>query len=249
MPVTLVTGGSSGIGAAVARRALDAGHRVIIFDRAEPPEALRRDDVVFHKVDVADPDAIESIAVALERAENLPDGLVTCAGVLQRPLPPDQLTWKEWDLVQDIHVRGAYACCKSFGARMAARGGGAIVTISSVAGLQSSPLHSYGPAKAAIAHLTRTLAMEWGRHGVRVNCVAPGFTKTPALDRGIANRTLTPTQLEAQSALGRLVAPEEIAEAIHFLLSPAASAITGIVLPVDAGNLVATPWAAYSGGE
>src|SRR5690606_23242291 len=101
----------------------------------------------------------------------------------QRPLPPETLSWKEWDLVQRVHLRGTYACCRSVGNRMAVRGRGSIVTISSISGMRSAPLHSYGPAKAGIISLSECLAAEWGPKGMRVNSVAPGFTHTPALER------------------------------------------------------------------
>src|SRR3546814_490116 len=113
--------------------------------------------------------------------------------------------------------------------------------------MRSGPLHAYGPAKAAIVNLAECLAGEWGRRGVRVNAVAPGFTETPALDRGFATGTLEPETLAQASALGRLVRAEEIAQAVTFLASDRASAITGVTLPVDAGYLVATPWQAYGG--
>src|SRR3546814_15136373 len=117
---------------------------------------------------------------------------------------------------------------------MAGRGRGAIVVIASVAGMRSGPLHSYGPAKAAIVNLAECLAGEWGRRGVRVNAVAPGFTETPALDRGFATGTLEPETLAQASALGRLVRAEEIAQAVTLLAPDRAPAITGVTLPVDA---------------
>ncbi|MEE2692713.1 MAG: SDR family oxidoreductase [Pseudomonadota bacterium] len=250
MTWTVVTGGASGIGEAVTRRLRKAGYSVVIVDCSAPADNTDSNDIIFRQIDISDEAAVEALAAELEESGVRPEALITCAGVLQRPLPPDKLSWKEWDLVQNVHLRGTYACCKSFGSRMASRGGpGAIVTVSSVAGLQSSPLHSYGPAKAAIAHLTRSLAMEWGRQGVRVNCVAPGFTKTPALDRGMTRKVLSATAMEKFSALGRLVESDEVAAAIEFLISPASSGITGVVLPVDAGNLAAAPWRAYESGE
>jgi NAD(P)-dependent dehydrogenase (short-subunit alcohol dehydrogenase family) len=137
--------------------------------------------------------------------------------------------------------------CIGTNSEMARRGGGCIVNIASVAGMRSGPLHSYGPAKAGVISLTEGLASEWGPAGVRVNCISPGFTQTPALDKGFSTNTLAQDQLEESSALGRLVAAEEIAGAALFLCSSLASAVTGVNLPVDAGYLVATPWAAYGG--
>ena len=146
-----------------------------------------------------------------------------------------------------VDLRGTYLCCAAFGARMAARGKGSIVNIASVAGMRSGPLHSYGPAKAGVIHLTECLAAEWGRNGVRVNTVSPGFTQTPALDKGKASGTLDDATMATSTALGRLIGAGEIAAAVVFLASDAASAITGANLPVDAGYLVATPWASYGG--
>ena len=130
---------------------------------------------------------------------------------------------------------------------MAVRGGGAIVTIASIAGIRSMPLHAYSPAKAAVIEMTRCLAAEWGRSGVRVNAVSPGFTRTPALQAAIDKGERDVSLLEGNSALGRMVTPENIAEAVCFLCSDAASVITGINLPVDAGWLVAGSWATYGG--
>lgn len=247
--VAIVTGGASGIGLACARRLRSAGAEVVIADRSEDVARVG-DDLGFMamRLDVADECAVDDLAARLDADGSGPSILVTCAGVLQRTLSPDELTWKEWDLVQRVHVRGTYACCRAFGTRMAASGaGGRIVTVSSVAGMRSAPLHSYGPAKAAVIAMTRSLAAEWGRRGVRVNSVAPGFTDTPALDRSFDTATLGRDRLEALSALGRLVGADEVADAALYLASDMASAVTGAVLPVDAGFLVGSDWQAYGG--
>ena len=247
--LALVTGGASGIGRAVADLLAAEGARPVLADRdaTEGAAAAQALDARFQLLDVGDEAAVATVVAEVEESYGAIDVLVTCAGVLQRTLPPSRLSWKEWDRVQRVHLRGTYACCREVGSRMAARGRGSIVTIASVAGLASGPLHSYGPAKAAIITLTEGLAAEWGRSGVRVNAVAPGFTKTPALARGLADGTLTSVDLSEASALGRLVAPEEIARAVVFLASDLSSAMTGTVLTVDAGYLVAAPWAAYGG--
>ncbi|MCP1337258.1 SDR family NAD(P)-dependent oxidoreductase [Futiania mangrovi] len=247
--LVLITGGASGIGRATAEAFAAEGARVAIADRdgAAAESAASALGGVSLAFDVGDETAVADAVARIEAGEGPIDVLVTCAGVLQKTLPPDELSWKEWDLVQRVHVRGTYACAREAGTAMARRGRGAIVTISSVAGLVSGPLHSYAPAKAAIAELTRTLAGEWGPRGVRVNAVAPGFTETPALARGFATGTLDEDALAASAALGRLVAAREIADAIVFLASDRASAITGAVLPVDAGYLTAVPWSAYGG--
>lgn len=244
----LITGGASGIGFACAKAMKSIGAHVTIADRS-PDGADIADElgVGFALLDVGDETAVEALANDLARMSQAPTVLVTSAGVLQRTLPPEELSWKEWDRVTRIHLRGTYACCRSFGARMAQTGQGSIVTISSVSGLRSGPLHAYGPAKAAVAHMSKCLAAEWGRLGVRVNSVAPGFTKTPALDRGLADGTLDEAVMRRETALGRMIAADEIAAAVVFLASPLASAITGAVLPVDAGYMVASDWGVYGG--
>lgn len=248
MPVhAVVTGGASGIGRATSEAFVRQGARVTVLDLGENAEAASvQIGADFIRADVSNAEAIEAIADQLEH-DLPPTVLVTCAGVLQRMMTPEDLSWGEWDRTMAVHQRGTFACCKSFGARMTARGSGSIVTIASVAGIGTGPLHAYGPAKAAIAHMTKGLAAEWGPKGLRVNCVAPGFTATPALERGMSAGVLSEDLMCNGVALGRLVRPEEIAEAILFLSSPAASAITGVVLPVDAGYLVTGDWAIYGG--
>lgn len=245
----LVTGGASGIGLACARRLAEAGALVVIadknFEQAQRSAAELQGQAL--ALDVGDEASVQAAAQALRERFGALDILVNSAGVLQRTLPPDQLSMKEWDFVTRIDLRGTYLCCALFGSDMAAQGRGAIVNIASVAGMTSGPLHGYGPAKAGVISLTQSLAGEWGPRAVRVNCISPGFTQTPALDKGFATATLSHDALVRSSALGRLVTADEIAKAALFLASDAASAITGVNLPVDAGFVVATPWAAYGG--
>jgi NAD(P)-dependent dehydrogenase (short-subunit alcohol dehydrogenase family) len=113
--------------------------------------------------------------------------------------------------------------------------------------MSSGPIHAYTAAKAGVIQITQTLAAEWGRTGVRVNAVSPGFTRTVALEAGIASGALNKQLLESPTAMNRLVEPIEVAQAIAWLLSPLSSGITGINLPVDAGYIVGTTWAAYGG--
>jgi NAD(P)-dependent dehydrogenase (short-subunit alcohol dehydrogenase family) len=167
--------------------------------------------------------------------------------VIQPPVRPEELSLDLWDRIVHIDQRGTYVTCVAFGRRMAARAEGAIVNIASVAGLRSMPLHSYAPAKAAVISMTACLCAAWGREGIRVNSVSPGYTATPALQAEIDAGRRDVSRLAGNAALNRLVKPSEIASAVAFLLSPAASAITGIDLPVDCGWLAGSTWGTYQG--
>ncbi len=249
--LVVVTGAASGIGEACARRFAAAGDHVVVADRnlegaQRVAAALGARGTALH-IDLGDEHSIERAAREVAESMGTAHVLVNCAGVLQRTLPPEQLSLKEWDIVSRIDLRGTYLSCVAFGAPMAARGQGAIVNIASVAGMRSGPLHAYGPAKAGVISVGECLAAEWGPRGVRVNTVSPGWTLTPALDKGMATGTLDEGHMLASTALGRLVKADEIAAAVQFLASEQASAITGVNLPVDAGFIVATPWAGYGG--
>jgi NAD(P)-dependent dehydrogenase (short-subunit alcohol dehydrogenase family) len=113
--------------------------------------------------------------------------------------------------------------------------------------MTSGPIHAYTAAKAGVIQITQTLAAEWGRARVRVNAVSPGFTRTVALEAGIASGALNRDRLVRNTAMNRLVEPVEVAHAIAWLLAPASSAVTGINLPVDAGFIAGSTWDAYGG--
>ncbi len=247
--IAVITGGASGIGAACSRMLAQRGARVVVTDRdLARAEALAQEiGGTAMALDVSSRAANEDAAAEIEARLGAVDVLVTSAGVLQRPLPPEQLTEADVDEVVRIDQIGTWNSAVAFGTRMARRGRGAILTIASIAGERSMPLHAYSPAKAAVIEMTRCLAAEWGRSGVRVNAVSPGFTLTPALAGAIAAGERDPSLLENTSAMGRMVTPEDIAEAVCFLASDAARCITGINLPVDAGWLVAGSWATYGG--
>lgn len=245
----VVTGGASGIGQACADIFANMGAFVFVADRDTTAAAAMASRIggVALQIDVGDENSVVAAANSIRDNYGSVDVLVNCAGVLQRTLPPGELSQREWDFVSHIDLRGTYLCCVAFGVPMAQRHSGSIVNIASVAGMRSGPLHSYGPAKAGVISLTESLAGEWGPKGIRVNCVSPGFTQTPALDRGFSTHTLEAEALRQASALGRLVMAEEIAQAVLFLASSRASAVTGVNLPVDAGYLVAGSWGPYGG--
>lgn len=252
--IAVVTGGASGIGEACAVRLAERGARVAVvdIDAGGADEVARRlpsagEAHAAFGLDVRDAEAIEATAGRIDGRMGPADVLVTSAGVIQVPLPPDELSLSDWDNVVAVDQRGVYLSCLAFGRRMAARRRGAIVNIASIAGMRSMPLHSYAPAKAAVISMTECLAAEWGRSQVRVNAVAPGYTRTPALQAAIDSGKRDASALEHSSALGRMVEPAEFADAVAFLASDDARAITGVTLPVDAGWLVAGSWHGYGG--
>lgn len=244
----LVTGGASGIGAACVALLRERGATVIVADLdVEKAAAVAENPEQAFQLDVSQPDEVEQLALKLETAGLEVEYLVNCAGIVQSPLPPHELAIDAYRQVIDVDLEGTYHCCAVFGSAMASRGRGAIVNIGSVAGMRSMPLHAYSPAKAAVINLTECLAAEWGRSGVRVNTVSPGYTVTAALQHQIDLGLRDPEKLKQNSALGTLIMPQDIAGPIVFLLSDEASMITGINLPVDAGWLVSGSWSTFGG--
>ncbi|WP_353154421.1 SDR family oxidoreductase [Pollutimonas bauzanensis] len=244
----LVTGGASGIGRACVELLRARGATVIVADvNYEQAIQVAMQSELAWQADVASIEQIEGLADSLQRNSLQVDLLVNCAGIVQSPLSPHQLDHHRYREVLSIDLDGTYNCCTVFGSAMARRGFGAIVNIASVAGMRSMPLYAYSPAKAAVISLTECLAAEWGRSGVRVNAVSPGYTVTAALQGQIDQGLRDPEKLKENSALGMLIKPEDIARAIGFLLSDEASMITGINLPVDAGWLVSGSWSTFGG--
>jgi len=247
--IAVVTGGASGIGAACARLLAARGAKVVVADMNEAGAMAVAAELggAGYAIDVRDADAVTALAEKTERDVGPTDILVTSAGIVQAPLPPEDLPLEVYDNVIAVNLRGTYLTAKAYGAFMVQRRRGAIVTISSITAERSVPLHAYAPTKAAVTNLTAGLAAEWGSAGIRVNTVEPGFTRTPALQDQIDRGNRDPALLAANSTLGRMVEPEEIAKAVAFLASDEASAITGIALPVDAGFFCAGSWHPYGG--
>lgn len=248
--VVVVTGGASGIGRSCAELLASCGATVVIADRniAAARDAAAATGAHAFELDISDTDAVEASAHELQEKFGGVHMLVANAGVIQsRIWGPEKFSMEEWDRIFAIDLRGTFACCASYGSRMATEGGGSIVAIASISGMRSSPLHAYSVAKAAVLQMTSNLAVEWGRSGVRVNSVSPGYTLTPVIRQTIASGLRDPSRMNGMSALGRMVEPSEVAAAVAFLLGDEASAITGVNLPVDAGWLAATSWHTYEG--
>jgi NAD(P)-dependent dehydrogenase (short-subunit alcohol dehydrogenase family) len=250
-PVVFITGGGGGIGRACAVKL--AKHSHVAIGEYHADTARETADSVGGTSFQCDVSSEASVADCVERIETEIgpiSALVTLAGVIQeRHFAPEDFAQQDWDRVMDINAKGTWICCRLVGSRMARRGQGAIVTVSSIAGHRSWPTHAYGPSKAAVISMTQNLAAEWGRSGVRVNSVSPGFTKTRRIEELEKSRGSNNDMLIQQTALGRWIRPEEVADAVAFLLSDEASAITGIDLAVDAGWLSAVNWSGVGSGR
>jgi NAD(P)-dependent dehydrogenase (short-subunit alcohol dehydrogenase family) len=249
----VVTGGASGIGAAVCRRVVDGGGHVAILDlnlaAAEQLASQLGPRAMAACGDVLDEEGLRHAEAAIGQRLPPPNGLVNCAGIAQVPTAIERFELKDWTRILESHLTGTYTSCRVFGSALASRGTGSIVNIASVLAFRPGPVLAYGAAKAAVVNLTEALSVHWARQGVRVNAVAPGWTDTPFLrpKERKGERDFTPI-LKA-TPMGRLMQPEEVAEVIHFLLSSAASAVTGATIPCDGGVIAGSGWAPYGGFE
>ncbi|MFC7608548.1 SDR family NAD(P)-dependent oxidoreductase [Teichococcus aestuarii] len=198
-------------------------------------------------LDVTDEAATEAAFDEIEARLGPVEALMANAGLIQPGATPEALPLAEFDRIIAVNLRGVYISCVAAGRRMAPRGRGGIVVTGSVTASRTAPLHAYAPAKAAVVHMAACTAAEWGRSGVRVNAVSPGYVATPPLRAAIERGLRDPRLLAEAAALGRMVKPAEIGTAVAFLLSDDASAITGIDLPVDAGWLAAGHLTTYGG--
>jgi NAD(P)-dependent dehydrogenase (short-subunit alcohol dehydrogenase family) len=240
--VALVTGAASGIGRGIALGLAAAGADVACFDL--PGAAIEQvcadiqaqgREAVAITGDVTRPDSLSEAVQAAESSLGPLSLAVNSAGIANAE-HAEEMSLSQWQRVIDINLTGVFLSCQAEGRRMLEHGGGAIVNIASMSGsiVNRGLLQAhYNASKAAVAHLTKSLAMEWADRGIRVNALSPGYTATPMnLRPEVAEQV---TQFERDTPLGRMATVDELVGPAIFLLSDAASFCTGVDLLVDGG--------------
>lgn len=232
--IAYVTGASSGIGAACARRFHDEGATVVGFDLQAPPDGHPL--AGFWSLDVHDNAAVAAAVGAAAAEVGPPTVLVNAAGVSGYGGVVD-LEEDEWDRIVDINLKGTYLVSKHVVALMTAAGRGSVVNLASIEGIEGLPSQAaYNSSKGGVILLTRNMAIDYAPAGVRVNCLCPGYIETPMTavldDPGLADMK---SRFVAMHHLGRPGHPEEVAACALFLASADASFVTGHALVVDGG--------------
>jgi NAD(P)-dependent dehydrogenase (short-subunit alcohol dehydrogenase family) len=232
--VAVVTGAARGIGEAIARTFVEDGAQVVALDLVEPAQPL--DGVRYVEADVSDRDSVGAAFDSIDREEGTLDVLVNNAGI-QRVGLVGRLPFEDWQAVIGTHLTGMFLCSSAAVPRLIERGcGGAIVSIASVAGFVGLPGRgAYCAAKAGIMGLTRALALEVAPAGIRVNAVAPGYTRTELLQQAIDDGSHREDWMLERVPLDRLAAVEEIARVVCFLAGDEASYVTGQTIVADGG--------------
>jgi NAD(P)-dependent dehydrogenase (short-subunit alcohol dehydrogenase family) len=242
--VALVTGGARGIGLACVEALAEAGARVIIADHdpalADEGRAAARAkglDAEIAIMDVTDSGRVTRVANELVSRYGKVDILVNSAGIARSETPAENVTDEHWLNVLDVNLNGTFWCCRAFGTHMLKAKSGAIVNIGSMSGfIVNKPQEQsyYNASKAAVHHLTKSLAAEWGARGVRVNAVAPTYVATP-LNEFVKSKPAMYDAWIGGTPMARLGKVEEIASVVLFLASDAASLMTGSIVLADGG--------------
>ncbi len=240
----VITGGGQGIGLACAEALGEAGARVIIADH-DPKVAeagcaglkAKGYDAEIVMMDVTDSARVAEVADQLAARHGMIDILVNNAGIARSETPAETVTDEHWLNVIDVNLNGTFWCCRAFGKLMLGAKSGAIVNIGSMSGfIVNKPQEQsyYNASKAAVHHLTKSLAAEWGTRGVRVNAVAPTYIATP-LNAFVKNDPKMYDAWIGGTPMARMGEVDEIASVVLFLASDAASLMTGSVVLVDGG--------------
>jgi meso-butanediol dehydrogenase/(S,S)-butanediol dehydrogenase/diacetyl reductase len=242
-PVAVITGGARGIGLACAHWFLAQEHRVVLIDidndtlqltLVDLAARVRAGELLGLHADVSSPQAMADAFARIDAAFGRIDALVNNAGVAVFKRI-DDTTWDEWKYVMNTNLDGPFLCTQAAVPIMQRGGrGGAVVNIASISGLRASTMRvAYGTSKAAVIHLTKQQAIEYGDAGIRVNCVAPGPVDT-AMAKLVHTAAIRADYRDA-IPLARYGTPEEMAQTIGWLCSPAASYINGQTLAADGG--------------
>ncbi|QJU55645.1 SDR family oxidoreductase [Herbiconiux sp. KACC 21604] len=242
--VSLITGAGAGIGRAAALLFAEEGASVVIADRdADAAEAVANEiaaaggTAIGLRVDVTDEASVREVVGATVARFGRLDSAFNNAGIAPPGSGVEQIDTADWDLVQGVNLRGVWLCLKYELEQMIPRGRGSIVNNASVAGVVGAPGSAgYSAAKHGVIGLSRTAAAEHGRHGVRVNAIAPGLTGTEMVRRLMADGVIDAATAASRMPLGRIAEPREIAEAALWLASSRSSFVTGSVLAVDGGE-------------
>jgi len=235
LPLAVVVGGTSGIGAAIAQ-ALQASGRQVIATGATDAEVQRAvsdpamQQVQVRQLDVRNNDAIQSLFGDLPRL----DVLVNCAGVIRRGAELDPAVFAE---VLDINLNGTMRCCTAARPLLAPSRGCIVNTASMLSFFGGGLVPGYSASKGGVAQLTKSLAIAYAAEGIRVNAVAPGWIATP-LTQALQDDPERSGAILGRTPLGRWGKPDDVADPVMFLASPAARFITGVILPVDGGYLI-----------
>lgn len=248
-PVAVVTGGAGGIGHVICDLLAKEGWRVVVadinIDRAR--EVADACNGVAQRIDILDPADVDAAVERIETEVGPIKAVVHSAATFQVLKPVEETAIEEWDRIVSLVHRGTYLVSVSFAKAMARRGAGSFVALSSWNGLKSARMHAYCSSKAAVNLLMESMAMEWGRSGLRFNTVSPGVVMTERVAERIrTGERYTANPIE-MTALGRLVTSEEVANAVSFLISDKASGITGANLLVDTGTVISQAWQLFGG--
>ncbi|QHT71312.1 SDR family oxidoreductase [Rhodocytophaga rosea] len=239
--VAIVTGASFGIGQATAIAFAVRGAKVALVDWVEDQETLNqiramKGEALFIKCDVSQPSQVEAMVAKVIDTFGQIDFAFNNAGIEGATAPIQDCTVENWNKTIGVNLTGVWLCMKYEIAQMHKQGKGMIVNCASVAGLIGFPgLPAYVASKHAVVGLTKTAALENAKSGIRVNAVCPGVIRTPMIDRVTGKAKEVEKQYESMEPVGRMGEPSEVAEAVVWLCSDAASFVTGHAMPVDGG--------------